>query len=123
MYQAMSVDVSLGALCEQLVTDQRPGCKRAIVAAHGQRQGYHLEVPDGTAIARLAPAGCMPAARLPTAPARSLPPPAVPAVATSSTRAPARWLAAGAHPTQDRPVDGRHRRAAWAGPPQRHPGR
>lgn len=38
MYQAMSVYVSLGALCEQLVTDQRPGCKRAIVAAHGQRQ-------------------------------------------------------------------------------------
>jgi 3-methyladenine DNA glycosylase/8-oxoguanine DNA glycosylase len=53
----MPFDVLLGAVCEQLVTDERAtAIKRAVTAAHGRRHDGLLGVPAAEDVARLAPA-------------------------------------------------------------------
>ncbi len=53
----MPFDVLLGAICEQLVTDERAtAIKRAVTAAHGRRHDGLLAVPVAEDVARLAPA-------------------------------------------------------------------
>ena len=53
----MPFDVLLGAVCEQLVTDERAtAIKRAITHAHGRRHDGLLGVPLPEDVARLAPA-------------------------------------------------------------------
>jgi 3-methyladenine DNA glycosylase/8-oxoguanine DNA glycosylase len=53
----MPFDVLLGAVCEQLVTDERAtAIKRAITQAHGRRHDGLLAVPLPEDVARLAPA-------------------------------------------------------------------
>ncbi len=50
-------DVLLGAVCEQLVTDERGrAIKRAIVDAHGPRHDGLRDVPEAATVAALAPA-------------------------------------------------------------------